>query len=75
MRKAPIKVFSGTSTNYLGEKICQSLGVEMGKKNKQYFSDGEFSISYEESIRGVSHLYYSEYISYGRQLNGITFNG
>lgn len=56
MRKAPIKVFSGSATNYLGEKICDSLGVEMGKKNKQYFSDGEFSISYEESIRG-SHTF------------------
>lgn len=56
MRKAPIKIFSGASTEYLGEKICKSLGVEMGKMKIQHFADGEFSVSYEESIRG-SHVF------------------
>ncbi|MFB6340398.1 ribose-phosphate pyrophosphokinase [Saccharicrinis sp. FJH2] len=56
MRKAPIKIFSGTSTEYLGERICNSLGVEMGKMKIQHFADGEFSVSYEESIRG-SHVF------------------
>lgn len=56
MRKAPIKIFSGAATEYLGEKICNSLGVEMGKMKIQHFADGEFSVSYEESIRG-SHLF------------------
>lgn len=56
MRKAPIKIFSGTATHYLGEKICKSLGVEMGKMNIQKFADGEFAVSYEESIRG-SHVF------------------
>ncbi len=53
MRKAPIKIFAGTATQELGEKIATSLGVELGKMNIQKFADGEFSVSYEESIRGA----------------------
>lgn len=45
-------VFSGTKTRYLAEKICQSLGCPLGKLQITRFSDGEFSVSYEESIRG-----------------------
>ncbi len=45
-------VFSGTKTRYLAEKICQSLGCPLGKLQITHFSDGEFSVSYEESIRG-----------------------
>ena len=50
--QGPIKVFSGTKSQYLAEKICKSLGCPLGKMNIQHFSDGEFSVSYEESIRG-----------------------
>ena len=45
-------VFSGTATKYLAEKICQSLGCPLGKLQMTKFSDGEFAVSYEESIRG-----------------------
>ena len=45
-------VFSGTNTRYLAEKICKSLGCPLGKLQITRFSDGEFSVSYEESIRG-----------------------
>lgn len=45
-------VFSGTATKYLAEKICQSLGCPLGKLQNTKFSDGEFAVSYEESIRG-----------------------
>ena len=45
-------VFSGTATRYLTEKICASLGTQMGNINVTGFSDGEFSVCYEESIRG-----------------------
>ena len=48
----PFLIFSGTNTRYLAEKICTSLGCPLGQMNVQYFADGEFSISYEESIRG-----------------------
>ncbi len=45
-------VFSGTATKYLAEKICQSLGCPLGELLMTKFSDGEFAVSYEESIRG-----------------------
>ena len=45
-------VFSGTKTRYLAEKICASLGCPLGKLMVTKFSDGEFAVSYEESIRG-----------------------
>ena len=45
-------VFSGTATRYLSEKICQSLGCPLGNLIITKFSDGEFAVSYEESIRG-----------------------
>ncbi len=45
-------VFSGTTTRYLAERICQSLGCPLGKLQITKFSDGEFAVSYEESIRG-----------------------
>lgn len=45
-------VFSGTATKYLAEKICQSLKCPLGKMVMTKFSDGEFAVSYEESIRG-----------------------
>ena len=45
-------VFSGTATKYLAEKICQSLGCPLGELAITKFSDGEFAVSYEESIRG-----------------------
>ncbi|MCL2649506.1 MAG: ribose-phosphate pyrophosphokinase [Candidatus Azobacteroides sp.] len=52
----PFKIFSGTNSHYLAEKICSSLGCELGKMNIEHFADGEFSVSYEESIRG-SHVF------------------
>ena len=45
-------VFSGTCTKYLAETICQSLGCPLGKMVMTKFSDGEFAVSYEESVRG-----------------------
>ena len=48
----PIKVFSGTKSHYMAEEICRDLGCNLGKMNIQYFADGEFEVSFEESIRG-----------------------
>ena len=48
----PFKVFSGRNTKYLATKICDKLGVELGNMNVQQFADGEFEVSFEESIRG-----------------------
>lgn len=49
---APFKIFSGTNSRYLAEKICKSLEFPLGNMKIEHFSDGEFSVSYEESIRG-----------------------
>lgn len=48
----PIKVFAGTKSRYMAEEICADLGIELGKMNILHFADGEFEVSYEESIRG-----------------------
>lgn len=48
----PFKVFSGTKTRYLAERICQSLGCPLGNMVISHFADGEFAVSFEESIRG-----------------------
>lgn len=45
-------VFSGTKSRYLAEKICACLGCPLGNLVITHFADGEFSVSYEESIRG-----------------------
>lgn len=50
--QTPFLVFSGTNSRYLAEKICKSLACPLGQMNIQHYADGEFSISYEESIRG-----------------------
>lgn len=46
------KVFSGTNSRYLAEKICASLGCQLGNMIVTHFADGEFAVSFEESIRG-----------------------
>jgi len=51
--KAPIKIFPGTATRYLAEKISFSSGRTLGKINTVRFSDGEFATNYEETVRGT----------------------
>ncbi len=48
----PTKLFSGSATRYLAEKIAESYGEPLGNVTVSRFSDGEFQPSYEESIRG-----------------------
>lgn len=55
-RKAPLKIFSCTKSLDLTKRICEGLGVEMGKTSCPVFSDGEFEPCYEETIRG-SHVF------------------
>ena len=44
MDDAPFKVFSGTNSRYLAEKICASLGCPLGRMNIEHFADGELSV-------------------------------
>lgn len=49
----PIKIFSGRESEYLSKKIAKAYGQELGKTEMRKFSDGEFEIAYEESVRGA----------------------
>ncbi|MDE6853588.1 MAG: ribose-phosphate diphosphokinase, partial [Muribaculaceae bacterium] len=48
----PFKIFSGTKSRYMAEEICKELGVELGSMKIEHFADGEFEVSFEESVRG-----------------------
>jgi ribose-phosphate pyrophosphokinase len=47
-----VKIFAGTGSQALAEKIAQRFGAPIGKINIQKFSDGEFQPIFLESIRG-----------------------
>ena len=47
-----VKIFSGTGSEYLAEKIAIKFGAPLGKVNIQRFSDGEIGVEFRESIRG-----------------------
>lgn len=48
----PFKIFAGTESRYMAEEICKELGVKLGEMSVQRFADGEFEVSFDESIRG-----------------------
>ncbi|MCD8303526.1 MAG: ribose-phosphate pyrophosphokinase [Prevotellaceae bacterium] len=50
--KDNFRVFSGTVTRYLAEQICQKLDCSLGNMSVTHFSDGEFEVCFDESIRG-----------------------
>lgn len=52
MEKHPIKIFTGTATEYLTRKIVDYLGVELGESSVTRFSDGEFEPRFDVSVRG-----------------------
>ncbi len=47
-----ITIFGGNANPGLTEKICQYLGVSLGKTFVSRFSDGEIRIKIEQNIRG-----------------------
>ena len=57
----PFKIFSGTKSRYMAEEICKELGVELGSMKIEHFADGEFEVSFEESVRALaSHAIMSD---------------
>ena len=48
-----IKIFSGENSRYIAEKIAQSIDLAVGKKTLLQFSDGEFVVGYDETVRGA----------------------
>ncbi len=49
---SPFKIFAGEASRYMAEEICKELGVELGNMKIDHFADGEFEVSFEESVRG-----------------------
>lgn len=47
-----VKIFSGRATRYLAENIALSFGTKLGEVQVITFSDGEFTTSFEENLRG-----------------------
>jgi len=47
-----VKIFSGSTSKYLAEKIAQEYGNKLGAVKTRKFSDGEMAPYYEESVRG-----------------------
>ena len=48
-----VKLFSGTKSKFLSEKIADYYGIELGKIDLQRFSDGEMQPIIQESVRGA----------------------
>ena len=46
------KIFASSQSIVLAEKIAESYGMELGNVRKTMFSDGEYQVCFEESIRG-----------------------
>lgn len=52
MDKNEFGIFAGQKSMNLAEQICSNLNCNLGKFKYERFADGEFSGSFEESIRG-----------------------
>jgi len=47
-----VKIFAGSASQELASRIAKNYGAELGKVTKTTFSDGEFQVSFEETVRG-----------------------
>ena len=50
--ESQVKLFSGSNSRYLAEKIANAFGQKLGDISFLKFSDGEFQVSFEETVRG-----------------------
>ena len=48
-----IKIFCGNSNRAFAETVCRELGLVLGDGTVQTFSDGEVSVSLNETVRGA----------------------
>jgi ribose-phosphate pyrophosphokinase len=48
----PVKLFAGSGTTVLAQKIAESYGKPLGAVSLSRFSDGEFQPHFNESVRG-----------------------
>lgn len=56
MLENPLKIFAGSQSRYLAEKIAKEFGQDLGEVNLVKFSDGEMQPNFTESVRGA-HVY------------------
>lgn len=47
-----IKIFTANSNKHVAKQIAKQLGLPMGQSEVSTFSDGEISVSIQESVRG-----------------------
>jgi ribose-phosphate pyrophosphokinase len=47
-----VLIFSGQASEYLASKIAKAHGSELGNRTYTKFSDGEFEVSFESTVRG-----------------------
>ena len=47
-----VKIFAGRASGELANRIASSYGVSLGSSVTTVFSDGEFQVSFEETVRG-----------------------
>ncbi len=47
-----VKIFSGNSNPALAGRICESVGIELGRATVSAFPDGETLVKIEENVRG-----------------------
>ena len=50
--QAPVKIFAAQGSQDLAAKIARNYGQELGNITYQKFSDGEFTVCFEETVRG-----------------------
>ena len=48
-----LMVFAGRSSQALGERIAQRLGIDLGDVTLKTFANGEIYVRFEESVRGA----------------------
>jgi ribose-phosphate pyrophosphokinase len=49
---AGVKIFAGSGSQELAQKIANAYGAALGKTTKTVFSDGEFVVYFDETVRG-----------------------
>ncbi len=49
----PIKLFAGRESEYVGSQIAEKFGTKLGKIDFRKFSDGEFEVAFDETVRGA----------------------
>ncbi len=52
MNNQEVKIFSGSASRYLAERVAESYGQPLGSLAIERFSDGEFQPIISESVRG-----------------------